>query len=407
MAIAYRPSQELLQRYADLLVNFGLGGGKGIAAGDVVRIDAPENAKSLFVELCRSVWRNGGHVIREYRPADDDAFKLTRDFYELASDEQLDFFADHYWRGLIEQCDHTVHIRSSTDPHVLRDTDPEKILRHDQSKMPLVEWQAAKEAEGRFSWTIGLYGSEAMASEANLSIEDYWEQIIVACYLDEPDPVASWRRLDAEIAEHCRFLNGLEIDRLHVEGDDVDLWITVGERRKWIGGRGRNIPSFEVFTSPDWRGTEGRIRFNEPLYKYGSLIRGVELEFRDGLVVAARADESQELLERMIATEGADRVGEFSLTDTRLSRITHFMADTLFDENTGGPFGNTHIALGLGLRDCYDGELAGVSEEEWERLGFNKSSVHTDIVSTTDRTVTASLRDGSHRVIYAKGQFQH
>jgi aminopeptidase len=245
-----------------------------------------------------------------------------------------------------------------------------------------------------------------MAAEAQLPIEQYWDQIIAACYLDEPDPPARWREVDAQISEQCRFLNGLEIDRLHVEGDDADLWLTLGERRKWIGGGGRNIPSFEVFTTPDWRGTEGRIRFSEPLYIYGSLIKGVELEFRDGRVSSARADESQPLLEQMISTDGADRVGEFSLTDAQLSRITHFMANTLFDENAGGPYGNTHLAVGLGLRFCYDGDVASVSEEEWERLGFNKSSVHTDIVSTTDRTVTAVMRDGSERVIYAGGQFQ-
>jgi aminopeptidase len=404
--IAYRPPQEYLTRFADVLVSYGLGDGKGIAPGSVVGINAPENAKPLFVELCRSVWRAGGHVIRDYAASDDEDYKLTRDFYELASDEQLSFFAEHYWRGVLEQCDHAVQIVGSTDPHVLSEIDPAKIMLHNESMLPLVEWQMAKEAEDRFSWTIGMYGTEAMAAEAGLSIEDYWAQIVAACYLDEPDPVARWRQVSAEISEHCQFLNALQIDRLHVEGDDSDLWVTVGERRKWLGGSGRNIPSFEVFTSPDWRGTEGWIRFSEPLYIYGSLIRGAELQFQQGRVVSVRAQENQELLERMIAAEGADRVGEFSLTDARLSRITHFMADTLFDENMGGPFGNTHIAVGLAIRNCYDGDLAGVSEEEWERLGFNKSSVHTDIVSTTDRTVTAYLRDGGERVIYAGGQFK-
>lgn len=369
-------------------------------------ITAPENAKPLFVELCRAVWRSGGQVIREYTPADDQDYKPTRDFYELASDEQLGFFAEHYWRGLLDECDHAIQIRSSTDPHVLRGVDPGKIMRHNSSMLPAIEWQAAKEAEGRFSWTIALYGTEAMAAEAELSIEDYWQQIIAACYLDEPDPVARWCQLDAEISEQCRYLNDMEIDRLHVEGEDADLWVTLGERRRWIGGGGRNIPSYEAFTAPDWRGTEGRIRFSQPLYTYGSLIRGVELEFRDGRVVSARADENQELLEQMVGTEGADRIGEFSLTDARLSRITHFMADILFDENAGGPFGNTHIALGLAPRHCYAGDPVSVSEEEWERMGFNKSSVHADIVSTTDRTVTAVLQDGSQRVIYADGQFR-
>jgi aminopeptidase len=82
------------------------------------------------------------------------------------------------------------------------------------------------------------------------------------------------------------------------------------------------------------------------------------------------------------------------------------MATTLFDENTGGEFGNTHIAVGLSLRDTYDGDQAAVTDEEWERLGYNTAAVHTDIVSTTDRTVTAVLSDGSARVIYAGGQFR-
>ncbi len=81
------------------------------------------------------------------------------------------------------------------------------------------------------------------------------------------------------------------------------------------------------------------------------------------------------------------------------------MANTLFDENRGGPYGNTHVAVGMAIKQCYDGDTAGVSEAEWERLGFNDSVVHTDIVSTTDRTVTAQLRDGSERVIYADGHF--
>jgi aminopeptidase len=107
----------------------------------------------------------------------------------------------------------------------------------------------------------------------------------------------------------------------------------------------------------------------------------------------------------MIATEGADRVGEFSLTDRRFSRITRFMAQTLYDENVGGEFGNTHIALGRSYQDAYDGDPATLAGADWEQLGFNTSSVHTDIVSTTRRTVTASLRGGEERVIYRDGEF--
>jgi aminopeptidase len=401
----YDPSPEHLQRYADLLVGYALGGGTGIARGDVVLINAPDRAKQFYAELCQAVWRSGGHVLSGYRPSDDPDAPLTRAFYELADDDQLDFFADRYWKGVIDEADHLLHVMCETDPHALADIPPAKIMRSRQARRPLQQWQEAKEDAGKLTWTIGLYGTEAMAAEAKMSIEEYWEQIIAGCFLDEPDPVARWREVNAQIEAQCERLNALPIERLHVEGPDVDLWVTLGERRRWLGGGGRNIPSFEVFTSPDWRGTEGRIRFSEPLYVYGSLIRGVELEFREGRVVAARADENEELLREMIATPGADRIGEFSLTDARLSRITRFMANTLFDENTGGRYGNTHLAVGRALTPTYAGDPSTVSADELERLGFNDSVVHTDIVSTTDRTVTATLTGGGEQVIYRDGRF--
>ena len=81
------------------------------------------------------------------------------------------------------------------------------------------------------------------------------------------------------------------------------------------------------------------------------------------------------------------------------------MAETLFDENIGGPFGNTHIAVGMAYKDCYKGDASKVKDKEWKEMGYNNSSVHTDIVSTTDRTVTATLTNGKKMVIYENGQF--
>lgn len=273
--------------------------------------------------------------------------------------------------------------------------------------MPLMAWRQEKEAAGLLHWTIGLWGTAAMAAEAGLSIEDYWQQIITACYLDDPDPIARWRETLERIHGYRDWLNSLPIDRLHLEAEGIDLWIKLGENRRWVGGSGRNIPSFEIFTSPDWRGTNGHVRFSEPLFSHGTIARGVRLEFKDGLVTGATADENPELIQQIVAAPGGNRLGEFSLTDARLSRIDRFMANTLYDENVGGPFGNTHLAVGMSLSDTYDGDATAVTDEEWEQLGFNlQAAVHNDIVSTTDRTVTALMHDGSQRVIYAGGRFQ-
>ena len=193
---------------------------------------------------------------------------------------------------------------------------------------------------------------------------------------------------------------------MHVQGEDVDLHVSLGEQRRWLGGRGRNIPSFELFTSPDWRGTEGWIYCNQPLYRYGNLVKGIRLEFVDGRVVKASAEENEPVLTEMIATEGADRIGEFSLTDRRLSRITRFMAHTLYDENVGGRFGNTHIALGRSYQDAYDGDPA----RSRPSAGRGSASTTRPCTPTSSRRPTASspprCAGESERVIYRDGEFQ-
>jgi aminopeptidase len=404
--MTYQPPQEIVERYANLLVNYALGGGEGIESGDVVLVRGSEDAKPLFVEVCRAVWQAGGHVIQQYEPAEDRDQNLRGIFFEEASDAQLDFFPGKYQRGLVDQVDHLAFLWAERDPRAMRDADPQKMMRAQRALLPLVQWRQEKENAGELTWTIGMWGTEGMASEARMPLQEYWQQIIGACFLDDRDPIARWRSVAAQIDQFKEWLNSLAIARLHVEGEDVDLWLTLGERRRWLGGGGRNIPSFEIFTCPDWRGTEGRIRFSEPVYSNGSLISGIELTFEGGRVVSATAEENEKLLTELVGVENGDKVGEFSLTDARLSPIDRFMANTLFDENTGGPYGNTHLALGLGFPDVYDGDPATLSSEDLERLGINQSAVHQDIVSTTDRTVTATLADGSRRVIYADGRFQ-
>jgi aminopeptidase len=274
------------------------------------------------------------------------------------------------------------------------------------AKAPWFQMREKKEQEGKLSWSLCLYGTQSMADEAGLTLEEYWAQIIEACYLGEDDPVAKWKQVQAEIEEIKNKLDALQIEKLHIEGNDIDLEIKLGKHRKWLSGGGKNIPSFEIFTSPDWRGTNGHVTFNQPLYYSGKRIAGVKLQFKDGIVVSSSATENEDALKEMISQENADKVGEYSLTDKRHSRITKFMATTLFDENIGGEFGNTHIALGNAYKDTFTGDMSKVSEEEWRDMGYNSCpKVHTDIVSTANRTVTATLADNSETIIYKDGMF--
>ncbi len=406
----YTPKKRILENYAKVLVNFALGGGsriggKGIKRGDVVLVSAPEVARPLYAEILRAIWKSGGHVIGRYAPSNDASFKMDREFYILASKEQLNYFPEKLMRGQIDEIDHSIFIIAETDKESMKGIDPKKLMTKGEAWKPYMNWRNEKESRGNFTWTLGLYGTKAMAKEARMTEKEYWEQIIKACFLDKKNPIKEWRKISEQIEIYRKKLNALKIEKIHVVGPDADLWLKIGEKRAWNGGTGRNIPSFELFTSPDWRGTNGWIRFNQPLYRYGNLIEGIQLWFKNGRVIKSKARKNEKVLKAMISTKNADKVGEYSLTDKRFSRITKFMAETLYDENVGGPHGNTHIALGSSYHDCFSGNPSKISKKEWERLGYNDSSVHTDIISTTPRTVTAYLPKGKIKVIYKNGQF--
>ncbi len=410
--MSYTPNDTILKKYADVLVNFALGGGKGIKKGEVVRVSASESAKPLYLAVCNAIVDAGGHVLAHYGPDDEKGDKrrnisVSRYFYENAKPHQINFFPAKYLKGLIDQIDHSVFLLAEKDPHALKGIDPKKIMQRGQALKPFMDWRHQKEWKGKFTWTIALYGTLAMANEAGLSEKEYWNQIIKACFLNEKNPIAKWKSVYRDIEKYRNRLNRLspKIDKLHAVGPDMDMWYTLGEKRAWHAGSGRNIPSFEIFTSPDWRGTNGWIRINQPLYRYSNKITGIQLWFKNGRVVKAKAKANEKLLKEMIATPGADKIGEYSLTDKRHSRITKFMAETLFDENIGGPYGNSHIALGMSYRDTYAGDVSKLTDKEAARLGFNDSSVHTDVISTTDRIVTAHLKNGSTKVIYKDGKF--
>lgn len=396
----YTPSKKVLENYAKVMVDFALGKGKGIKEKDVVYLQFDIEAKPLAEAVFKRVLEKGGHPM--LKPIDESFEKIM---FDIGSMDQLKFFPKDHTKSLIDTIDHRVYLIAPTNPFLLKEVDPKKIIAAQSNKQALRKWLFEKEDRGKLTWSLCLYGTEGMAKESGLSLEAFWEQIINACYLEDQDPIARWKKTFVEIEALKKKINSLPVDKFHMVSKHTDLYIKLGEKRKFEGGRGANIPSFEIFTSPDWRGVEGKIFFNFPLYRYGNIIENIHLEFRGGKVVKATADKNEKLLREMIAQKNADKIGEFSLTDKRFSKINKFMANTLYDENFGGNFGNSHLAVGTSYHDCYDGEVKSMKEKDWERLGFNESIEHCDIINTNPKTVEAILTDGTKKVIYKDGLF--
>ena len=241
----------LLKKYAQVMVLYGLNNGKGINKGDTVFLVGQECSKDLFVAIVKEIYAAGGNVITNYLPDNIREHSLARFLLEHGSDEQITFFANPYWQGIVDATDHILFIIAEPDIHVFEGLPSSKISMMNSARAPYMAMREKKEQAGKLSWTLCLYGTQSMADEAGLSLDEYWEQIIEACYLREDDPVAKWKQVQQEIEEIKDKLDALQIEKLHIKGDDVDLIIQVGKHRKWLSGGGKNIPSFEIFTSPD------------------------------------------------------------------------------------------------------------------------------------------------------------
>jgi len=276
----YQPNKKILQKYAEVLVNFALNSGKGVKKGEVVLCQVPDVAKPLALELQNAILKAGAQPIMRLLPT-----QFSKDFYTLASDAQIKFFPEKYLQAQADLIDHRIAVIAEVDPFELKNIDPKKPLLSLTSIKPYRDWLQAKEVAGKHTWTIALWATPAKAQLVGLSLESYWQQIIKACFLDKASPIKEWQKVFSLQEKILKKINTLNIQRVQVKGKEVDLSLKIGHDRLWQGGTGRNIPSFEIFTSPDWRGTEGWIKFNQPLYRYGNIVSGISLNFKAGKII--------------------------------------------------------------------------------------------------------------------------
>jgi aminopeptidase len=262
-----------------------------------------------------------------------------------------------------------------------------KLLK-EVGKVPNRLFKTKRDA-GKLDGTIVLFPTPAMAEEVGLSYEEYCHQFELGLQLDKVDPELAWDMINAELKKTKTRLNQVPLASVIIEGQDFYLELGIGEDRQWLTADGKNIPSYETYITPDWTKTNGNIRFSEPLYYMGNLISGIELIFKNGIITEVKAERNQDFFRNMIAAyANADKVGEFSLTEGGVSPITHLMGSTLFDENRGGPNGNTHIAIGAAYTESKRGEKLTRTDEEWHNDGYNNCpDFHVDIVHTGKFTV--------------------
>ena len=393
-----------LERYADVLL-WGLttARSKPFKKGDVVLVRFNLDAVRLAEILESRILEMGWNPVRRMNPTP----AMEKHFFGLANRRQL-VFDPPGEAELYRNLNGSIFLHAPASITHLSTIDPKKISRFTLSKKFLRDILEAREQVGRFSWTLCMLPTAELAHHAGLADGDYAKQIVRACFLNRRDPVEQWKAVYKNAAAIKKWINSQAVKYYHIESATVDLKITPGEQRRWIGISGHNIPSFELFVSPDWRGTSGVYYADQPSYRSGNLVKGVKLTFKKGVAVAVDAQSGSDFVQKQLNMDrGASRLGEFSLTDKRFSKIDRFMANTLFDENFGGRWGNCHVALGASYADTYSGNVQSLTKEKKARLGFNDSALHWDLVNTEKKRVVAHLADGRRTTIYENGRFTY
>ena len=397
-------TEKQLSRYADVLL-WGLQTARKRkpAKNDLVLLRFDLAAVGLAEILYAKLLKAGAHPLLRMNPT----ASMEHDYYALANDKQLVYIPPGE-ETLFAGLNGSISIYAPESLTHLGGIDPKRIGKAAVAKKKLRDLIEKREALGKFSWTLCMFPTFELAKHARISQNSYSAQIIRACFLNRKSPVAEWQRIYKEAQSIKQWLNRMPVAYLHVESESVDLHISLGENRKWVGISGRNIPSFEIFVSPDWRGTRGTYYADQPSYRSGNYVKGVHLQFEKGRLVKIGAAKGQNFVEQQLRMDrGAGRLGEFSLTDKRFSRINTFMANTLFDENYGGKYGNCHIALGSSYANTYSGKPVDLTKQMKHKLGFNESALHWDFVNTEKKRVSAHLKSGKKVTLYENGKFNY
>jgi aminopeptidase len=314
---------------------------------------------------------------------------------ELGPDEALTY-SPEWLKTLVTSCAGNALLATTGDPEpeLLGDLDGERVGR--AIPQELIEIRMQQLAENTVNWCGIGAPNEGWARQVfgEPDVERLWEKVAFCMRLDAPDPSAAWEEHLARLAERSSRLNELRPDALRYRGPGTDLTVGLLPDVRWISGAHHtaggiryvaNMPTEEVFTSPDARRTEGTIRATLPLPLAGQIVRGLELTFEGGRAVRVEAETGADLVRSHFETiENADRLGEVALVtkESRVGQADTLFYDPLFDENA-----TCHIAYGTGFPFLADGEPPE---------GLNLANQHVDfMVGGPELEVDALLADGT------------